>query len=133
MKTFTIIILGVCISLLAASPRLASAEFSGRACSMPVTWLPAGLFQHTQAPISVEQARLAQPESPVIIRGNIQQFVGNNLYVFADKSSSVLIAIPEGIWDGLDISPRNLVEIHGEVRRSPHNVKISVAKIIKVQ
>lgn len=84
-------------------------------------------------PISVEQARVAQPECTVIVKGCIRQQVGNEQYVFEDDTSSILVTITEDIWSGQDITSDNLVELHGEVRRSPRQVKISVAKVVKVQ
>ena len=83
--------------------------------------------------ISVEQARVTQPESSVTVKGKIRQQVGDEQYVFEDGTSSILVTIPAATWSGQDITPENLVELHGEVRRSPRQVKISVAKVVKVQ
>lgn len=84
-------------------------------------------------PISVKQARVTQPESSVIVQGSIKQQVGYEQYVFEDGTSSILVTIPADAWSGQDITPGCLVKLHGEVRRSPDQVKISVAKVIKVQ
>ena len=84
------------------------------------------------APISVEQARVTLVYSRVIVRGRIAQHVGDEQYVFEDATSSVLVTIPGALWQGQVITPKNLVELHGETARSPSCVQIRVARLVKI-
>ena len=117
----------------AALPGTASAAFEDR--SKPDTmqvWL-GGFDGPGFARISVEQARVTRPATPVIVRGNILQYVGTDLYVFEDNTSSILVTIPEDSWGGQVVTPENTVELEGELQKLPTSVRIRVAKLTKVQ
>ena len=89
---------------------------------------------HTELPakVNIEQARLMIPESQVIVRGSIAQRISQDLYVFEDDSSSILVTIPETVRSGEHFSRLKLLELHGELTKSPSSVKIRVAKMIEV-
>ena len=123
----------LCAFITTGLPSNASAAFRGKTHPVLFHELSGGFPGPGFIPVSVEQARQARAECPVMIRGNIKQYVGRSLYVFEDGSSSILVDIPEDKWPRQDVTPDCLVELRGEVRRSPKSVKIAVAKLVKVQ
>ena len=126
---FFLFILGV-----TGLPAPALAAFVGGSKPLPFHMWPKGQMENGITLISVQEARLRTDETPVIVRGNIIQYVGKDQYVFEDESSSILVAIPPDRWGELEnITPANLVELHGKLLKYPTYVKINVAKIVKVQ
>jgi uncharacterized protein (TIGR00156 family) len=69
--------------------------------------------------VSVAQAQAYGHRSPVIIRGNIVQALGGDLYTFRDSSGEIVIRIGPREWQyyGTTISPSDTIEISGEVHR----------------
>lgn len=81
--------------------------------------------------VCVRDARLAMSETPMIVRGNIVQYVGSDQYVFEDDTSSILVFIPADTWQNVEVTPGDVVELHGKLLRSPTSVKIDVDKVVK--
>jgi uncharacterized protein (TIGR00156 family) len=71
-------------------------------------------------------------DTPVVLRGTITRSLGDEKYMFADDTDSVIIEIDHHRWAGLSISPEDTVEITGEVERDFRRVEIDVSKITKV-
>jgi len=69
--------------------------------------------------VSVAQAKTYSHKSPVIIRGNIVQALGGNMYIFRDSSGEIILKIGPKEWQyyGSTISPSDTIEIGGEVHR----------------
>jgi len=57
----------------------------------------------------------------VIIRGNIVQAVGGDLYTFRDASGEIIIRVGPREWQlfGATIGPSDTIEISGELHRGP--------------
>ena len=114
-------------------PSEASAAFVSGSVPLPFHLWPKGLIEPGATRVSVAQARQKFAETPVIVRGNITQYVGSDQYVFEDATSSILVSISDDKWHEQDVTSKCLVELHGKLQKSPTVIKISVAKIIKVQ
>ena len=82
--------------------------------------------------ITVEQAKNMGDDTFVILRGNIKQNIGDDLYIFADGTGSINIEIDEDEWNGLNIGPEDIVEIRGEVDKGWSELEIDVEQISKV-
>jgi uncharacterized protein (TIGR00156 family) len=69
--------------------------------------------------VPVTQAQSFSHGSPVIIKGNIVQAIGGDLYLFRDSSGEIVIRIGPREWQyyGSTISPSDTIEISGEVHR----------------
>jgi uncharacterized protein (TIGR00156 family) len=69
--------------------------------------------------VSAAQAQSYSHGSPVIIKGNIVQAIGGDLYLFRDSSGEIVIRIGPREWQyyGSTISPSDTIEISGEVHR----------------
>ncbi|EGU43381.1 hypothetical protein VII00023_16155 [Vibrio ichthyoenteri ATCC 700023] len=64
---------------------------------------------------SVSDALKANDDSFVILTGNITKSLGNELYLFSDKSGQIEIEIDDDNWMGVDVTPTDTVIIRGEV------------------
>mgnify|MGYP000009413373 FL=1 len=82
--------------------------------------------------ITVEQAKNMNDDAFVILRGNIKQNVGDDIYVFTDGTGSINVEIDEDEWNGLNVGPEDVVEIRGEVDKGWSTLEIDVDRISKV-
>ncbi len=83
--------------------------------------------------ITIEQAKGMSDDTFVILRGNITQNIGEELYVFTDGTGSINIEIEEDQWNGQKISPEDLVEIKGEIDKGWASIEIDVDSVNKVK
>ena len=65
--------------------------------------------------VTVEQAKNMSDDTPVILRGHIESKVGKEDYMFRDTTGTIKVDIDDDDWNGLTVTPDDLVEIHGEV------------------
>lgn len=79
------------------------------------------------ASVTVAEAKNLKDESFVVLKGNIKQMVGKEKYLFEDKTGSIVIEIDDDDWNGLSVSPEDIVEIRGEVDthwRKPTDIEV---------
>lgn len=84
------------------------------------------------AVITVEQAKGLNDEAMVILRGNIQKQVGEEMYIFSDGTGTINVEIDDDDWMGQNIGPEDLIEIKGEVDKGWTKLEIEVDQINKV-
>ena len=82
--------------------------------------------------ITVEEAKNMNDDAYVILQGYITDRNGDEKYVFQDKTGSITVEIDDDDWDGVDVSPADLVEIRGEIDKGWTAVEIDVDTISKV-
>lgn len=82
--------------------------------------------------ITIEQAKGLNDDAIVILRGNIQKKIGNEMYLFTDGTGSINIEVDDDDWMGQNIGPDDLVEIKGEVDKGWTKIEIDVDQIQKV-
>jgi uncharacterized protein (TIGR00156 family) len=83
--------------------------------------------------MTVEQVRSLADDSPVIIRGYLLRQNGENSYVFQDNTGTINLEIDEEDWNGLTVSPTDMVEVWGEVDKNGMSVmEIDVSAIKKI-
>ena len=82
--------------------------------------------------ITVEEAKNMNDDAYVILQGYITDRNGDEKYVFQDKTGSITVEIDEDDWDGVDVSPADLVVIQGEIDKGWTAVEIDVDTISKV-
>lgn len=54
--------------------------------------------------------------------------------LFKDESGSIKIEIDEKVWQGLDVSPQDKVEVRGEVdthKYKPTDIEVETIRLIK--
>lgn len=82
---------------------------------------------------TVEQAKGMRDDARVALRGNIVQHLGKDKYLFKDATGSIRVEIDHDKWGGLNVTPNDMVELHGEVDKDWNSVEIDVDRIVKVQ
>lgn len=82
--------------------------------------------------VSVQQAKGMNDDAMVILQGNIQKKVGDELYLFSDGNDTIMVEIDDEDWNGLSIGPNDVVEISGEVDKGWTSIEIDVDQIKKV-
>lgn len=82
--------------------------------------------------ISVEQAKALNDDANVTLRGTIQQNTEDEIYIFTDNTGSINVEIDDDVWNGIQATPQDIVEISGEVDKSGSQVEIDVEQISKI-
>ena len=113
-------ILFMTIALLLANGEMLSAQSSG------------GFTGPGLQAVSVQEAKSMRDDSPVLLRGNILRFLGDEKYLFADSSGTIIVEIDDRLWRGIFISENELVEITGEVDREFTRIEIEANSIRKL-
>jgi uncharacterized protein (TIGR00156 family) len=82
--------------------------------------------------VSVQEAKSFRDDTPVLLRGNILRYLGDEKYMFADDSGSIIVEIDDRLWRDIFVSENDLIEISGEVDRDFNRVEIEANSIKKV-
>ncbi|MGU3524815.1 YgiW/YdeI family stress tolerance OB fold protein [Enterobacteriaceae bacterium C23F] len=81
---------------------------------------------------TVEKAKSMRDDAWVTLRGNIVERLSDDTYTFKDSSGTVNVDISHKRWNGVTITPNDVVEIQGEVDKDWNSVEIDVKQINKV-
>lgn len=73
---------------------------------------------------TVAEAAKLSDDTPVIIVGSIEKSLGDEKYLFKDASGAITVEIDDDDWNGLNVTPQDLIEIRGEVDKDLFNIKI---------
>lgn len=86
--------------------------------------------------ITVMDAKNLRDDTRVVLRGNIVRSLGDEKYAFRDASGEITVEIDDDIWHGQMVSPKDPVEIRGEIDRdfrlSGDSIEIEVDQIRKL-
>jgi len=82
--------------------------------------------------VTVREARSLWDDTPVVIRGNIIRYLGDEDYLFADDTGTIIVEIDDRLWRDFSVSENDRVEINGEVDRGFNRVKIEANSIRKL-
>ena len=82
--------------------------------------------------ITVAEAKKLRDDAPVVLRGNITRFLGDENYLFSDGSGNIVIEIDDTLWNGLSVDQNDTVEIAGEIDKDLKGVKVEVKRIRKL-
>lgn len=83
---------------------------------------------------TVKEALDMKDETPVLLRGNIEQSLGDEKYLFKDATGSIVVEIDKKRWKGQEVTPQNTVEISGEVDKelfSTAEIDVKTVKIVE--
>jgi uncharacterized protein (TIGR00156 family) len=83
------------------------------------------------APITIEEAKKLKDDAPVVLRGKIEQYLGDEKYLFSDATGTIVVEIEVRLWADLTAGPDDVVEISGEVEKDHKGVEIEVKRIKK--
>jgi uncharacterized protein (TIGR00156 family) len=82
--------------------------------------------------VTVEVARGMMDDYPVTLQGKIERFLGDEKYLFADDTGSIIVEIDRRLWRGLSVDQNDIVEITGEVDKGFTRTEIEVSSIKKL-
>lgn len=106
----------------ALSGSVSAAGFNG-----PVSGQNAGGFQGPGLqPSTVKQALSFGDDTPVVLIGKIERSLGDEKYLFTDKTGSVTVEIDNDDWRGVTVTPNDTIVIEGEVDKDFFKTEIDV-------
>jgi uncharacterized protein (TIGR00156 family) len=82
--------------------------------------------------ITVAEAKNLHDDTPVILRGKIKRFLGDEKYLFSDDSGTIFIEIDNSVWGTLSVDENDLVEITGEIDKDYSGLEVEVKTISKL-
>jgi uncharacterized protein (TIGR00156 family) len=82
--------------------------------------------------VTVETAKGLRDEYPVVLRGKIERFLGDEKYLFTDETGSIIVEIDNRLWRGISVDQNDTVEITGEVDKDFTRTEIEVDSLKKV-
>lgn len=65
----------------------------------------------------------------VILKGNITQNLGDEMYVFTDGTGSINVEIDSDDWNGQNIGPNDVVIIKGDIDKNGNVVQVDVDEV----
>ncbi|PVZ79434.1 TIGR00156 family protein [Serratia sp. S1B] len=91
-----------------------------------------GFVDQNSGVTTVSHAKEQRDGAWVTLRGHIIERLSDDSYTFKDASSTIKVDIDQKIWNGITITPQDLVEIQGEVDKDFGRVEIDVKQLKKV-
>jgi uncharacterized protein (TIGR00156 family) len=82
--------------------------------------------------VTVEAAKKLKDDYPVILRGSIERYLGDEQYLFADETGTVVVEIDNRLWRGFSADQNDAVEITGTIDREGGKVEIEADSIKKL-
>jgi uncharacterized protein (TIGR00156 family) len=82
--------------------------------------------------ITVAEAKNLRDDTPVILRGKIERFLGDKKYLFSDDTGNIVIEIDNRVWGDLSVDENEVVEINGEIDREFRGNEVEVDAIRKI-
>lgn len=83
--------------------------------------------------MTVEKAKTMSDDTRVTLRGNIEQRIGDDHYIFRDASGTMNVDIDHKRWNGQTITPKDTVELQGKIDKDWNSVELDVKQITKVK
>lgn len=82
--------------------------------------------------VTVEAIQGLNDDTFVILKGNITQTLGDEMYVFTDSTGSINVEIDDDQWNGQNVNADNWIIIKGQVDKSGNNIEIDVDEVTMV-
>lgn len=112
---------------------LSTAAFASKGGFNGPTSAQGGFNGPSAATTTVAQALTMKDDTRVLLTGTIEQHLGGKDYLFKDATGSVTVEIGPRQWQGLVVSPSDVVEIYGKVDKDFTSFEIDVKQIRKVE
>ena len=81
------------------------------------------------APSSVAEALKLNDDTPVVLVGQIEKSLGDEKYLFKDASGSVTVEIDNEDWRGVTVTPKDTIDIQGEIDKDFFKTEIDVDSV----
>lgn len=82
--------------------------------------------------VSALDAKEMRDDMPVILKGVIESYLGDEKYIFSDASGSLILEIDDDFdWAGQTVGPDDVVLVYGEIERDFKEFKVEVSRIVK--
>ncbi|MDR1221582.1 MAG: NirD/YgiW/YdeI family stress tolerance protein [Tannerella sp.] len=82
--------------------------------------------------ITVAEAKNLRDDTPVILQGKIERFLGDEKYLFSDDTGNMVIEIDSRVWGNLSVDENEVVEINGDIDKEFSGNKVEVRTIRKI-
>ncbi|CAM3593728.1 MULTISPECIES: YgiW/YdeI family stress tolerance OB fold protein [Yersinia] len=82
---------------------------------------------------TVDKAKTMRDDSWMTLRGNIEQRIGSDHYLFRDATGTMTVDIDHKRWYGLTVTPKDTVELQGKIDKDWNSVELDVKQITKVK
>lgn len=129
-KTFA---LAAIVALMSAPAFAANTQGGFSGPGAPASQQQAGGFSGPNSSVTtVDAAKRLQDDAPVTLRGNIIQQNSDDDYTFKDSTGTISVDIDRKHWNGVNVTPSDVVEIVGEVDKDKKGVEIDVKQLQKV-
>ncbi|MCG8708577.1 YgiW/YdeI family stress tolerance OB fold protein [Brenneria sp. 4F2] len=90
---------------------------------------PGGFTGPDGSVTTVVKAKEMKDDSWIILRGTIDQRIGDEDYLFRDASGSITVEIDNKYWNGQNVSPQDKVELQGELDKSFSSAELDVKQV----
>ncbi|MFT4172683.1 MAG: NirD/YgiW/YdeI family stress tolerance protein [Rhodocyclaceae bacterium] len=81
---------------------------------------------------TVAAAKAARDDTPVVLRGRIERKLGHDTYRFRDATGAITLDIDDDDWEERTVTPRDTVQIEGEVDKDRKSIEIDVDTITRL-
>lgn len=125
----------IAATLLASAPVLAAQQggFVDPNAPAPAAHTQQGGFHadHTSV-VTVKQAEAMKDDSWITVRGQLEKQTGNEDYLFRDESGTMTVEIDHKRWNGVTVSPKDRVELTGELDKDFNSIELDVKQVKKL-
>ncbi len=81
---------------------------------------------------TVQMAKTMRDNTPVVLEGYIEKSIGDEKYMFKDATGTIVVEIDDDKWRGITVTPKDKIEISGEVEKDWASVEIDVKSLKKI-
>ena len=121
------------IVALVATPVLAAQQGGFVDPNAPATQSHSGGFQAgNTSGVTVKQAEEMKDDSWITVRGSLEKQTGKEDYLFRDETGSMKVEIDRKHWNGQTISPKDRVELTGELDKDFNAIELDVKQVRKL-
>ena len=83
--------------------------------------------------VTVKEAKEMKDDSWVTVRGTIEKRLSDDDYLFRDETGTLSVEIDDKTWQGQSVSPKDKVELQGEIDKAFNDAQLEVKQVRKIQ
>jgi len=120
------------IAALVSGPVFAAQTGGFNDPAAPAAKTQQGGFSGQEAVVTVKQAQDMPDDAWVTMRGSIEKRISDDDYIFRDETGTMKVDIDHKRWEGQNITPKDKVELQGELDKDFNSVELDVKKVRKL-